>query len=57
MSPLSLDPNVISALSATGRALVGSARGAVVSVELPRGRTRTLTVLDVAHQEDSGQAA
>lgn len=50
-----LDPNVISALSPMGTALIGSSRGAVVSVELPRGRTRTFTVLDVAHQEDSRQ--
>jgi transcription elongation factor GreA len=48
-----LDSNLISALSPMGRALIGSTRGAVVRVELPRGRARTLTVLDVAHQEDS----
>ena len=43
-----LDSNVISALSPMGAALIGSPRGAVVRVELPRGRARTLTVLDVA---------
>jgi transcription elongation factor GreA len=48
-----LDPNVISALSPMGTALIGSPRGAVVRVELPRGRTRTLTVLEVARNEDS----
>jgi transcription elongation factor GreA len=48
-----VDPNVISALSPMGTGLIGSSRGAVVIVELPRGRTRTFTVLDVAHQEDS----
>jgi transcription elongation factor GreA len=48
-----LDANVISALSPVGTALIGSPRGAVVRVELPRLRTRTLTVLDVAHQDDS----
>ena len=47
-----LDSNLISALSPMGTALIGSRRGAVVRVELPRGRARTLTVLDVAHQED-----
>jgi transcription elongation factor GreA len=47
-----LDPNLISALSPMGTALIGSARGALVRVELPRGRARTLTVLDVAHEGD-----
>jgi transcription elongation factor GreA len=46
----SRDSNVISALSPMGTALIGSARGAVVRIELPRGRVRTLTVLDVAEQ-------
>jgi transcription elongation factor GreA len=46
----SLDSNVISALSPMGTALIGSERGAVVRIELPRGRVRTLTVLDVAQQ-------
>jgi transcription elongation factor GreA len=48
-----LDPNLISALSPMGTALIGSTRGAVVRVELPRGRTRTLIVLDVVHQDDA----
>jgi transcription elongation factor GreA len=47
-----LDSDVISALSPMGTALIGSPRGAVVRVELPRGRSRTLTILDVAHRED-----
>lgn len=42
------ESNVISALSPMGVALIGSEAGDVVSVELPRGRVRTLTVLDVA---------
>ena len=44
----SMDPNVISALSPMGLALIGSERGAVVHVELPNGRVRTFTILDVA---------
>jgi transcription elongation factor GreA len=44
----SRDSNVISALSPMGLALIGKEAGDVVSVELPRGRVRTLTVLDVA---------
>jgi transcription elongation factor GreA len=47
----SLDSNVISALSPMGVALIGHEPGDVVSVELPRGRGRTLTVLDVAAAE------
>lgn len=42
----SMDSNVISAVSPMGTALIGSERGAVVDVELPRGRVRTFTVLD-----------
>jgi transcription elongation factor GreA len=44
----SMDSNVISALSPMGVALIGSERGQVVHVELPNGRVRTFTVLDVA---------
>lgn len=44
----SRDANVISALSPMGNALIGSARGDVVRVTLPRERVRTLTILDVA---------
>ena len=47
----SLDSNVVSAVSPMGSALIGSARGAVVRVDLPRKRVRTLTVLDVALSE------
>jgi transcription elongation factor GreA len=43
----SLESHVISAPSPMGTALIGSPRGAVVRVELPSGRVRTLTVLDV----------
>jgi transcription elongation factor GreA len=50
----SLDSNVISALSPMGSALIGSARGTVVRVELPRGRMRTLTILDVAERPGAG---
>jgi transcription elongation factor GreA len=46
----SLESNVISALSPMGTALIGSDRGAVVRVDLPRGRRRTFTVLDVAQR-------
>lgn len=44
----SRDSNVISALSPMGVALIGHESGDVVSVELPRGGVRTMTVLDVA---------
>ena len=47
----SLDSNVVSAVSPMGVALMGRERGDVVHVDLPRGRTRTLTVLDVAPAE------
>jgi transcription elongation factor GreA len=46
----SLDSNVISALSPMGAALIGRDRGAVVDVELPSGRVRTFTVLEVERQ-------
>ena len=44
----SMDSNVISALSPMGVALIGRERGEVVQVTLPRGRGRTLTILDIA---------
>jgi transcription elongation factor GreA len=44
----SIDSNVISALSPMGTTLIGNERGAVVHVELPSGRVRTFTILDVA---------
>jgi transcription elongation factor GreA len=44
----SMDSNVITAVSPMGIALIGNERGAVVHVELPRGRVRTYTILDVA---------
>jgi transcription elongation factor GreA len=44
----SLESNVISALSPMGTALIGAEAEAVVRVELPRGRVRTFTILDVA---------
>jgi transcription elongation factor GreA len=44
----SMDSNVISALSPMGVALIGRERGEIVDVVLPRGRARTLTILDVA---------
>jgi transcription elongation factor GreA len=47
----SLDSNVISALSPTGVAVIGRARGDVVRVHLPRGRVRALTILDIAAQD------
>jgi transcription elongation factor GreA len=50
----SRDSNVISALSPMGSALIGSARGAVVRVDLPRERVRTLTILDVAERPRPG---
>jgi transcription elongation GreA/GreB family factor len=43
-----LDSNLISAVSPMGTALIGSERGAIVDVELPTGRVRTFTLLDVA---------
>lgn len=43
-----LDANLISALSPMGMALIGSERGTVAEVELPSGRVRRFTVLDVA---------
>lgn len=46
----SLDSNVISALSPMGMALIGNERGAVVHAQLPRGRVRTFTILDVVQQ-------
>ena len=49
----SLDSNVISALSPMGVALIGHEPGDVVSVELPRGRVRTFTVLDVAASDST----
>jgi transcription elongation factor GreA len=46
----SMDSNVISALSPMGTTLIGNERGAVVHVELPSGRVRTFTILDVVQQ-------
>jgi transcription elongation factor GreA len=43
----SLEPNVISAVSPMGRALIGSHAGALVPVELPRGRMRRFEVVDI----------
>jgi transcription elongation factor GreA len=43
----SLDSNVISAVSPMGLALIGRERGDVIRVDLPRGRVRRLSVLDV----------
>jgi transcription elongation GreA/GreB family factor len=39
---------VISALSPMGTALIGNERGAVIRVELPGGRVRRFTILEVA---------
>lgn len=50
----SVASNVISALSPMGDALIGSERGAVIRVDLPRGRVRTLTILDVAERPRAG---
>lgn len=47
----SMDADVISALSPMGTGLIGSERGDVVRVELPSGRVRMFTVLDVAQQQ------
>jgi transcription elongation factor GreA len=41
------DENAISLASPVGKALLGSRPGDVVQVELPNGRERSLTVLDV----------
>jgi transcription elongation GreA/GreB family factor len=43
----SMESNVITAVSPMG-ALIGRERGAVVHVELPSGRFRTFTIVDVA---------
>ena len=45
----SMESNVITAGSPMGMALIGRERGAVVRVELPNGRIRTFTILDLAH--------
>jgi transcription elongation GreA/GreB family factor len=44
----SMESNVITAVSPMGTALIGRERGAVVHVELPSGRFRTFTIVDVA---------
>jgi transcription elongation factor GreA len=48
----SMDSNVITAVSPMGVALIGRERGEVVDVALPSGRSRTLTILDVAVAHD-----
>jgi transcription elongation factor GreA len=43
----SLGPDTISAASPMGRALVGATPGAVVTFDLPNGRSRSVRVVDV----------
>jgi transcription elongation factor GreA len=43
----SLGPDVISAASPVGQALIGAVPGATVTVDLPNGRSRSLRLVDV----------
>ncbi|MGH2763114.1 MAG: GreA/GreB family elongation factor [Thermoleophilaceae bacterium] len=45
----SLGPDVISAASPVGRALVGALPGVTVTVDLPNGRSRSVRLVDVVH--------
>jgi transcription elongation factor GreA len=53
----SADRGVISAASPMGRALIGATPGTVVTVDLPRGRSRSLRVIAVERSETVREAA
>jgi len=48
-----LERDVISAASPMGRALLGTAPGTIVNVELPRGRHRTVRLLSIETASDA----